>query len=90
MADAYQMFIDGEWVNSSDGQTRDVINPATGEVVASVQEGTKEDANRAVAAAKKAFEGDWYDSTPKGSISPSSTRRATSPCAAPRPMCCSC
>ena len=24
MADAYQMFIDGEWVNSSDGQTRDV------------------------------------------------------------------
>jgi 1-pyrroline dehydrogenase len=65
MADAYQMFIDGEWVNSSDGQTRDVINPATGEVIASVQEGTKEDANRAVAAAKKAFEGDWYDSTPK-------------------------
>ncbi|MCD6022553.1 MAG: Aminobutyraldehyde dehydrogenase, partial [Actinomycetia bacterium] len=65
MADAYQMFIDGEWVNSSDGQTRDVINPATGEVIATVQEGTKEDANRAVAAAKKAFEGDWYDSTPK-------------------------
>ncbi len=65
MADAYQMFIDGEWVNSSDGQTRDVINPATGEVIASVQEGTKEDANKAVAAARKAFEGDWYDSTPK-------------------------
>ena len=65
MADAYQMFIDGDWVNSSDGQTRDVINPATGEVLATVQEGTKEDANRAVAAAKKAFEGDWYDSTPK-------------------------
>jgi betaine-aldehyde dehydrogenase len=51
MADAYQMFIDGEWVSSSDGQTRDVINPATGEVLASVQEGTKEDAYRAVAAA---------------------------------------
>ena len=65
MADAYQMFIDGEWVNSSDGQTRDVINPATGEVLATVQEGTKEDANKAVAAAKRAFEGDWYDSTPK-------------------------
>ena len=65
MADAYQMFIDGEWVNSSDGQTRDVINPATGEVLATVQEGTKEDADRAVAAAKRAFEGDWYDSTPK-------------------------
>src|ERR671911_165291 len=65
MADAYQMFIDGEWVNSSDGQTRDVINPATGEVLATVQEGTKEDADRAVAAARRAFEGDWYDSTPK-------------------------
>ena len=64
MADSYQMFINGEWVNSSDGGTRDVINPATGGVLASVQEGTAEDANRAVAAAKKAFE-TWYDSTPK-------------------------
>ncbi|MEA2207283.1 MAG: betaine-aldehyde dehydrogenase, partial [Blastocatellia bacterium] len=65
MADSYQMFVNGEWVNSSDGQTRDVINPATGEVIASVQEGSAEDANRAVAAAKAAFYGDWYDSTPK-------------------------
>src|SRR6188508_830620 len=65
MADSYQMFINGEWVNSSDGQTRDVINPATGEVIASVQEGSAEDADRAVAAAKAAFYGDWYDSTPK-------------------------
>ena len=64
MADAYQMFIDGEWVNSSDGQTRDVINPATGEVWPRPgrHEGGREPA---VAAAKKAFEGDWYDSTPK-------------------------
>ena len=46
MADSYQMFINGEWVNSSDGGTRDVINPATGGVLASVQEGTAEDANR--------------------------------------------
>jgi 1-pyrroline dehydrogenase len=65
MADSYQMFINGEWVNSTDGQTRDVIDPATGEVIATVQEGTKEDADKAVAAAKAAFEGDWYDSTPK-------------------------
>ena len=65
MADSYQMFINGEWVNSQDGQTRDVINPATGEVIASVQEGSAEDANRAVAAARSAFYGDWYDSTPK-------------------------
>ena len=65
MADSHQMFIDGEWVNSSDGATRDIISPATGAVMASVQEGTADDANRAVAAAKKAFYGEWYDMTPK-------------------------
>ena len=65
MADSHQMFIDGEWVNASDGGTRDVISPATGEVIASVQEGTAEDADRAVAAAKAAFYGEWYDLTPK-------------------------
>ena len=30
MADSHQMFIDGEWVNSSDGGTRDIISPHTG------------------------------------------------------------
>lgn len=65
MADSHQMFIGGEWVNASDGGTRDIISPATGAVIASVQEGTAEDANRAVAAAKKAFYGAWYDMTPK-------------------------
>ncbi len=65
MADSHQMFIGGEWVNSSDGATRDIISPATGEVMASVQEGTADDANRAIAAAKKAFYGEWYDMTPK-------------------------
>jgi betaine-aldehyde dehydrogenase len=59
------MFIDGEWVNSSDGATRDIISPATGAVMASVQEGTADDANRAIAAAKRAFYGEWYDMTPK-------------------------
>jgi 1-pyrroline dehydrogenase len=65
MADSHQMFIDGEWVNSSDGATRDIISPATGEVIATVQEGTAEDAERAIAAAKKAFDDVWFDSTPK-------------------------
>ena len=65
MADSHQMFIGGEWVNSSDGATRDVISPATGEVIATVQEGTAEDANRAIAAAKQAFDEVWFDSTPK-------------------------
>ncbi len=65
MADSHQMFIDGEWVNSSAGETRDVVNPATGEVLATVQEATAEDVDRAVAAAKKAFDRTWFDSTPK-------------------------
>ena len=65
MADSYQMFIDGQWVNSSSGETRDVLSPHTGAVMASVQEGTAEDADKAIAAAKRAFEGEWYDSTPK-------------------------
>ncbi|CAN5694078.1 gamma-aminobutyraldehyde dehydrogenase [soil metagenome] len=65
MADSHQMFINGEWVNSSDGGTRDIISPATGAVMASVQEGTADDANRAIAAAKSAFYGEWYDMTPK-------------------------
>jgi 1-pyrroline dehydrogenase len=65
MADSHQMFIDGEWVNSSDGGTRDIISPASGAVMASVQEGTADDANRAIAAAKRAFYGEWYDLTPK-------------------------
>jgi len=65
MADSHQMFIGGEWVNSSDGGTRDIISPASGAVIASVQEGTADDTNRAIAAAKKAFYGEWYDMTPK-------------------------
>ena len=65
MADSHQMFINGEWVNSTDGGTRDIISPASGAVIASVQEGTAQDAERAVAAAKAAFYGEWYDMTPK-------------------------
>ncbi|HEX6401081.1 MAG TPA: aldehyde dehydrogenase family protein, partial [Actinomycetota bacterium] len=65
MADSHQMFIGGEWVNSSTGETRDVISPHTGEVIGTVQEASAEDTNRAVAAAKKAFDDTWFDSTPK-------------------------
>ncbi|MGZ8571966.1 MAG: gamma-aminobutyraldehyde dehydrogenase [Actinomycetota bacterium] len=65
MADSYQMFIDGAWVNSSSGETRDVISPHTGAVMATVQEGTADDVDKAVAAAKRAFEETWFDSTPK-------------------------
>lgn len=62
--DAIQyMYIDGEWTTGSEGGTRKIINPATEEVIATVAEGTEEDAKRAVAAARQAFdEGGWMES----------------------------
>lgn len=49
-----KMIINGETVNSSDGQVLKVINPATGELIDTVPAATKEDINTAVAAAKSA------------------------------------
>jgi len=60
-----QMLINGKWVNSASGKTFPSYNPATGEVLAQVAEGDKEDINRAVAAARAAFEtGPWRKLTP--------------------------
>jgi 1-pyrroline dehydrogenase len=59
-----QMFIGGEWVGSSTGETQPVYNPATGEAIAEVPKASAEDVDRAVAAAKKAFEETWFDTTP--------------------------
>ena len=52
---SYQMYIDGAWTNSQSPETKDVINPTTEEVIAKVPIGNKEDANKAIAAAKRAF-----------------------------------
>jgi len=60
-----QNMINGEFVDPVDGQMEDVINPSTGEVIASSPLSSAEDANRAVAAAKAAFEGGWSTSSPK-------------------------
>jgi aldehyde dehydrogenase (NAD+) len=55
-----KMLIDGKWVNSVSGRTFETINPATGQVIANVAEGEKADIDRAVVAARKAFEkGPW-------------------------------
>ncbi|MBO0960562.1 CoA-acylating methylmalonate-semialdehyde dehydrogenase [Neobacillus sp. MM2021_6] len=48
-------FINGEWVNSGSGQTLDVPNPATNEVISKVPVSSKEDVDLAVSAAKEAF-----------------------------------
>jgi aldehyde dehydrogenase (NAD+) len=54
-----RMLIDGEWVRSASGKTFESRNPATGDLLAIVAEGDKEDIDRAVAAARAAFEGPW-------------------------------
>jgi betaine-aldehyde dehydrogenase len=56
----YRMFIDGEYVDSSGGEWIEVRNPATGELVGRVPQGTQADVDRAVAAARAAFkDGRW-------------------------------
>src|SRR6201992_3401772 len=54
-----KMLIDGKWVDAASGKTFETHNPATGELLATVAEGDAEDINRAVAAARRAFEGPW-------------------------------
>jgi aldehyde dehydrogenase (NAD+) len=59
----YQMFIDGGWHDAEEHY--EIRNPATEELVARVAKGTVEDADRAVAAAKRAFdEGTWRNTPP--------------------------
>jgi succinate-semialdehyde dehydrogenase/glutarate-semialdehyde dehydrogenase len=57
MADDHRMLIGGEWVASESGATFDAMSPATGEVIGSLPEGTREDARRALAAAAEAWPG---------------------------------
>ncbi len=60
-----KLLIDGKWVPAASGSTFGVTNPATGEVIAQVAEGDREDVDRAVKAARRALEdGDWSRMTP--------------------------
>ncbi|XVF50301.1 hypothetical protein PTKIN_Ptkin04bG0085500 [Pterospermum kingtungense] len=60
-----QNLIDGKFVDAASGKTFPTYDPRTGEVIAHVAEGDAEDINRAVAAARKAFdEGPWPKMTP--------------------------
>src|ERR1041385_4094052 len=59
-----KILIGGKWSDAASGKTFDTYNPATGEVLARIAEGDREDINRAVAAARKAFEsGPWPSMT---------------------------
>src|SRR5919206_2205154 len=55
----YQLFIDGQFVDAESGKTFATPNPATGATFAEVAEAEKADVDKAVAAARKAFEGKW-------------------------------
>src|SRR6202041_381169 len=60
----YSMFINGEWVASKTNKTFPVYDPSTEEVIAQVPDANADDVNRAVAAAKGAFEeGPWATTT---------------------------
>src|SRR6201994_2247837 len=53
------LLIDGKRVASASGRMFKSLNPATEEVIATVAEGNEADVDRAVAAARRAFEGPW-------------------------------
>jgi betaine-aldehyde dehydrogenase len=60
---AYGMLIDGEWVEARSSRTFEVMNPATAEPMATVPDAGAEDVERAVKAARRAFDGGWRDAT---------------------------
>ena len=53
---SYKLFIDGEFVDAEGGASLDVFNPATGEKISKIADASKADVDRAVSAARKAFE----------------------------------
>ena len=61
----HRHFIDGQWQDSDGGGQMAILNPATGEQIASVPDGSRADVGRAVQAAKTAFhDGRWSRKTP--------------------------
>ena len=60
----HQLFINGEWVGASSGKTIEVQDPGTERVIAHVAAANAEDVDKAVAAARAAFEGPWSKISP--------------------------
>ncbi|MDU5107868.1 aldehyde dehydrogenase family protein [Clostridium sp.] len=58
----YQLFIDGEWRDSSDGATLKTYNPANGQLLSEIADAAEEDVDAAVKAARKAFNS-WSKTT---------------------------
>src|SRR6188508_192234 len=59
----HKNFVGGEWVDAVEGGTMEVLNPATGDVIAEVPRGTQADVDRAVESAKNALP-EWLETTP--------------------------
>src|SRR5262245_30382188 len=60
MSVSHELFIDGEFVVSSGQESRAILDPASEDVIGQVAEATPNDVDRAVAAARRAFdESDW-------------------------------
>ena len=92
MMDYDQLYIDGGWVAPSGTDTIEVVSPSTEERVGRVPEATTADVDRAVAAARKAFDtGPWPKMTPieraeiMAKLSARSSRSATRPSPARSP-----
>lgn len=65
MAEKFDMLIDGQKCQASDGATLEVLNPATNEVLAEIPAATPEDVQRAIGAASAAHaKGEWAGMTP--------------------------
>ena len=59
-----EMFIGGQWQSAAEGETEPIVNPSTGETIAQVAKGTQADVDRAVEAARNAFDAAWSETTP--------------------------
>jgi 1-pyrroline dehydrogenase len=59
----YQNFVGGKWVDAAEGATAEILNPATGETIGEVPQGSQADVDRAVEAAKAALP-EWLETTP--------------------------
>jgi aldehyde dehydrogenase (NAD+) len=65
MSKTHQHYINGEWTAAANGATFETVDPATEEVIGLVARGTADDVEQAVAAARAAFEGVWWQTKPK-------------------------
>ena len=63
MYDKFGQFINGKWLKSSSGETYEVINPATEEIIGNASKACKEDIDKALQSAKKGFE-IWKNTSP--------------------------